>query len=93
MSDKYKELSDCLSEIIGQVNEFKKSYNDYIKPLIRANLVLMLKIGKIIGDKVAEDVVALNEDIDLFLNQNDNTDLYKSLIEDAVNLKNELWEL
>ncbi len=92
MIDKYKELSENLSIIINLIKEFETSKNDYKKPDIRAYQVKISNLGKIIGDKVKEDTQKLNSYIDEYLS-NPKKNEYSLLIEEAIRLSNDLWEL
>lgn len=92
MEDKFKDLSGSLSDLMNLLIDFDKTRNDYKKPDIRANLVKMLSLGKIIGNTTQIHTEKLNSDIDEYLS-NPSKQKFSSLIKDAINLQNNLWEL
>lgn len=92
MIDKYKELSENLSIIINLIKEFETSKNDYKKPDIRAYQIKISNLSKIIGDKVKEETQKLNDFIDEYLS-NPKKNKFLHLIEEAIKLNNDLWEL
>lgn len=92
MVDKYKELFDNLTIIINLLKEFESSGNDYRKPDIRAYQVKASSIAKIINSKVKDDMQKLNDDIDEYLS-NPEKSKYLKLIDNAIILQNDLWEL
>jgi len=92
MEDKFTELSDVLLEIINLLQEYQKTKDDYKKPLIRSYQVKLLNLGKIINTEVFIHAQKLNDDIDEYL-ANPDEKKHKLLLQDAVDLKNNLWEL
>jgi hypothetical protein len=92
MIDKYKELNESLTAIINLIKEFEISRNDYKKPDIRAYQTKISNLGKIIGNKVKEETQKLNDYIDDYLSD-PQKNKYLYLIEEAIKLNNDLWEL
>ncbi|MFA6118825.1 MAG: hypothetical protein WCT85_04780 [Parachlamydiales bacterium] len=92
MIDESKELSDTLDELINLLTEFEETKDDFKKPLIRSYFQKISSLGKIIDNNVLGEVEKLSEDIDLYLS-NPQKKAFLMLIDAAINLKNNLWEL
>jgi len=91
MEDNFKKLARALSDLIIILEEFEKTKDDYKKPDIRACLV-MLSYAKIIGNTTLKHTQKLADDIDMYLSDPQKKKL-TFLIEDAIKLQDDLWEL
>jgi hypothetical protein len=92
MEDKFNELANTLTDLINVLEEFEKTKDDYKKPDIRAYFIKILALAKIIGNTTLEHTQKLSEDIDEYLS-NPQKEKFVSLINDAIKLQNDLWEL
>ncbi len=92
MIDEYKELSDCLLNIMNLLQEFDRTKNDYIKPKIRSYQVQAVHLSKIISGKVKIQVEKLIQDMDTYLSKPENK-RYLLIVDDAVALQEALVEL
>ena len=92
MKNKYKELAENIGVIVSLVKDFELTKNDYKKPDIRAYQVKISNLANIIGGLVKEDTEKLNYYIDAYLSVS-NKEKLASLIDKAINLTNDLWEL
>ena len=92
MTDKYKEASTSLDFLVSLLQEFEITKNDYKKPDIRAYQNKLTTLGKIINSQVLKHIEKLNDDIDIYL-ANPKKDKYQKIIQDAIKLKDDLWEL
>lgn len=92
MEDNFKKLARALSDLIIILEEFEKTKDDYKKPDIRACLVVMLSYAKIIGNTTLKHTQKLADDIDMYLSDPQKKKL-TFLIEDAIKLQDDLWEL
>ncbi|MBN2480090.1 MAG: hypothetical protein JXA94_07675 [Parachlamydiales bacterium] len=92
MEDIYQKLEDCLEKIVSFLKEFEDKKDDFIKPNIRAFQVELIHLSKIISKKIFQHANKLSNDIDVYLS-NPKKGIFLSLINDAINLQNDLWEL
>lgn len=92
MQDKYKELSESLTIMINLLKEFELSKDDYKKPDIRAYQIKISNLGKVINDKVKKETEKFNNLIDEYL-ADPKLNKYSILIDEAIRLTNDLWEL
>lgn len=92
MIDKYKELSENLSVLVNIIIEFDSSKDDYKKPDIRAYQIKLSNLAKIIDGQVKEDTLKFINIVDEYL-ANPQKNNYAFLIEKAIKLNNDLWEL
>ncbi len=92
MEDKFCELANALSDLINALKEFEKTKDDYKKPNIRAYLVKISSIANIIGNTTLLHTQKLLADVDKYLS-NPQKEMFFSLINDAIKLQNDLWEL
>ncbi|NGX43894.1 MAG: hypothetical protein K1060chlam3_00050 [Candidatus Anoxychlamydiales bacterium] len=92
MEDKFSELANTLTDLINILEEFEKTKDDYKKPDIRAYQIKISSLAKIIGNTTLRHTQKLLDSIDEYLS-NSQKEKFSSLIKDAINLQNDLWEL
>ncbi|NGX51935.1 MAG: hypothetical protein KR126chlam5_00225 [Candidatus Anoxychlamydiales bacterium] len=92
MEDKFSELANTLTDLINILEEFEKTKDDYKKPDIRAYQIKISSLAKIIGNITLRHTQKLLDSIDEYLS-NSQKEKFSSLIKDAINLQNDLWEL
>ena len=92
MQDLYKKLHITIGTIIDYLKEFDNTKNDLIKKKIRPYQVEMVHLSKVIGGNIQKLSQKLSDDIDIYLSIHDKEKFLK-LIEDAIKIQNNLWEL
>ncbi|NGX34202.1 MAG: hypothetical protein K1060chlam1_00552 [Candidatus Anoxychlamydiales bacterium] len=92
MEDKFSDLANTLTDLINILREFEKTKDDYKKPDIRAYLVKMLSLAEIIGNTALIHTQKLLDDVDDYLS-NPQKEKFSALINDAIKLQNDLWEI
>ena len=92
MNDDYKKLSNSLLKIMLLLENFYKSKNDEIKLNIRPLQTHIVSISKGINEHFEKKAAKLSSDIDNFLSYPPKI-TYEKLIEDALKLQEELFEI
>lgn len=86
----FEKLDYLLSSLVESIKEYKKNPRDENRKRIEKDLFQMKNASKILGGKILEEYVLLEENISNFFV---DLTLFDFVLEKCVHLKNELWKL